>query len=173
MSQPVRIEVPAGSLVLLIGPSGSGKTTFAAEKFGGTRALSSDEMRAIVGDDPNDQSVTDAAFELLHTAVGLRLAGRRTTVVDATNVEGWARAGLLAVARRFDRPAIAIVLALPLEVCLARNSDRRDRRPPPVLVRQHRLMTDSFRTLGNEGFAAVHVLDSEEAAKRVSVKMER
>ena len=94
------IELPAGTMVVLIGPSGSGKSTFASRHFPKTKVLSSDEMRAMVADDPTDQSATEAAFELLHTALALRLAHRRTTVVDATNVERWARERLLAVARR-------------------------------------------------------------------------
>lgn len=168
-----RIDVPAGSLVVLIGPSGSGKTTFAAQHFPEIHVLSSDQMRAVVADDPNDQAATDAAFELLHTALRLRLAGRRTTVVDATNVERWAREGLLAVARRFTRPAIAIVLALPLELCLARNAARPDRRPAAAIRRQHRWMLDSLATLPREGFAAVHVLDAEEKVGDVSVRLTR
>ena len=131
------IAIPAGSMVLLVGSSGSGKTTFAARHFARTHVLSSDEMRAIVADDQNDQSATDAAFELLHAALALRLARRRTTVIDATNVERWARERPLAVARRSGRPAVAIVLGLPLEVCLERNELRRDSPtggggPPPA-----------------------------------------
>ena len=141
------IEVPAGSLVVLIGPSGSGKTTCAGRHFRRTQVLSSDQMRAIVADDPNDQTATDAAFELLHTALGLRLARGRLAVVDATNVEGWARARLLAIARRTGRPSVAIVLALPLETCLERNAGRADRRPPAAVRRQHRWMIGSLPTL--------------------------
>lgn len=169
MSDASTILLPPGSLVLLVGPSGSGKTTFAARHFPRTHVLSSDEMRAIVADDPADQSATDAAFELLHTALAMRLARRRTSVVDATNVERWARERLLAIARRSSRPAVAIVLALPLEVCLARNERRPDRRPPAAIRRQHRLMLASLDSLPAEGFADVRVLESEEAANGAAV----
>jgi len=165
------IRLPAGSLVLLVGPSGSGKSTFAARHFPRTHVLSSDEMRAIVADDPADQSATDAAFELLHTALALRLARRRTSVVDATNVERWARERLLAVARRSVRPAIAIAMALPVEVCLERNERRSDPRPPGAIRRQHRRLLASLASLPEEGFAAVHVLDSAEAVDAVDVEV--
>ncbi|HEX2194584.1 MAG TPA: AAA family ATPase [Candidatus Limnocylindria bacterium] len=161
--------MPAGSMVVLIGPSGSGKSTFAARHFPRTYVLSSDEMRAIVADDPADQTATDAAFELLHTALALRLAGRRTSVVDATNVERWARGRLLAVARRSGRPALAIVLALPLEVCMARNAARRDARPAAAIRRQHRWMMGSLAALTDEGFERVCVLDSEAAVEAAEV----
>ena len=156
----MNLPIPAGAMVVLIGPSGAGKSTFAARHFAATEILSSDAMRAMVADDPNDQSATEAAFELLQTALGLRLARRRLSVVDATNVERWARAGLLAIARRHRRPAIAIVFALPIDISLERNAGRAERRVPPGSIRrQHRFMTASLDTLAEEGFGTVYRLD--------------
>ena len=154
----MRLAVPADALVMLIGPSGSGKSTFAARHFVPTEVLSSDEMRAMVADDPADQQATDAAFELLHTALGLRLARRRLTVVDATNVEGWARQTPLAIARRQRRPAVAIVFSLPLEVCLARNLARAKPRPAAAIRRQHRFLAASIDELAADGFADIWLL---------------
>ena len=171
LSSGREINVPAGSMVVLVGPSGSGKSTFAARHFLPTQVLSSDHMRSVIADDPGDQAATDAAFELLHTALGLRLARRRTTVVDATNVERWARGRLLAIARRLGRPAIAIVLALPVDVCLTRNELRDDRRPPGSVRRQHRAMTGSMSALAAEGFAAVHVLRSPDEIEATTVAL--
>jgi len=105
----VIVRLPSDALLVLIGPSGAGKSTFAARHFSNTQVLSSDAFRGIVSDDPTDQTATDAAFELLHAALGLRLARGRLTVVDATNVEDWARERLLVEARRHRRPAGAIV----------------------------------------------------------------
>jgi protein phosphatase len=166
------IQVPADAMVVLVGPSGSGKSTFAARHFAATEVLSSDTMRAMVADDPNDQAATEAAFELLHTALGLRLARRRLTVVDATNVERWARAGLLAIARRHHRPAAAIAFALPVAICLDRNATRSDRRLPPAAIRrQHRLMTASLGTLDEEGFSPAYRLD--DAVRVEEARVER
>lgn len=169
LTVPLSIGIPSGALVVLVGISGSGKTTFARRHFPWTHVLSSDEMRAIVADDPGDLSATDAAFELLHTALGLRLARRRTTVVDATNVEAWARARLLAIAARMRRPAVAIVLDLPMEACLERNRTRPDPRPVDALRRQQRRLRSSIETLASEGFAAVHRLESAEAVEGASL----
>ncbi len=172
MSDGGEIELPHDCMVVLVGVSGSGKSTF-ARRFARTHVLSSDEMRAIVADDPADQSATEAAFELLHTALALRLARGRMTVVDATNVESWARERLLAVARRSGRPAVAIALDTPLEVCLERNAQRPDRRPPAAIRRQHRSMLRSLTSLRDEGFAAVHVLGSQAAADEVALTIRR
>ena len=155
------ISLPGDALVLLIGASGAGKSTFATRHFQPTEVLSSDQMRGMVADDPRDQAATEAAFELLHTALSLRLARRRLTVVDATNVEHWARQRPLAIARRFGRPAVAIVLAMPLAVCLARNLARDDPRPAATIRRQHRLMRDVIESLPGEGFASIWPLTSE------------
>jgi protein phosphatase len=158
-------------MVVLVGPSGSGKSTFAARRFAATEILSSDALRAIVADDANDQTATDAAFELLHTALAMRLARRKLTVVDATSVEEWARQRLLAVARQHGRPAAAIVFNLPLATCLERNAERSDRRlPPPAIRRQHERMRRSLDLLATEGFEPILVLDSIEAVEAASLK---
>ncbi|MEL6898421.1 MAG: AAA family ATPase, partial [Planctomycetota bacterium] len=81
------IEIPTPSLVVLIGASGSGKTTFAQRHFQPSQVLSSDACRAMVSDNPNDQSATRDAFDVLHYIASKRLAAYRTTVVDATNVQ--------------------------------------------------------------------------------------
>ena len=160
----MKLTLPSDAMVVLVGSSGAGKSTFATRHFAPTEILSSDAMRAAVADDAGDQTATDAAFELLHTALGLRLARKRLTVVDATNVEGWARARLLAAARRHGRPAAAIVLDLPVELCLERNRLRGDRQLPEAAIRhQHRRMRASLKTLAGEGFEPVWVLASVEA----------
>ncbi len=77
-------------------------------------------------------------------------------MVDATNVEAWARAGLLAIAGRHGRRSFAIVFDLPLDVCLERNAARSDRvLPARAIRRQHALMAASLPALGQEGFASV------------------
>lgn len=166
------LRLPADALVVLIGASGAGKSTFAARHFASTQVLSSDAMRAMVADDASDQTATDGAFELLHAALGMRLARRLLTVVDATNVERWARERLLAVARRYGRPAAAIVLDLPLATCLQRNATRADRRLPAAAIRrQHARMRATLDGLGGEGFDPVLVLTTAEAiaAGRVEI----
>jgi protein phosphatase len=166
----VIITLPPDALVLLVGPSGCGKSTFAARHFAPTEVLSSDAMRAMVADDPMDQAATDAAFELLHTALALRLSLRRLAVVDATNVEGWARETLLSIARRARRPAHAIVFDLPLELCLKRNLEREHPRPAAAIRRQHRWLRDSLHRLADEGLDGVWILATEEDVEAAQVR---
>jgi predicted kinase len=169
----MEIRLPATALVLLVGISGSGKTTFAARHFLPTQVLSSDGLRAVVADDPNDQAATEAAFELLHTIASLRLARGRLCVVDATNVERWARGRLLALARRNRRPAAAIVFDVPTEVALARNSVRADRRLPPAAIRrQARWLGGSTESLEEEGFEPVWMFRSVDEVERARVTLD-
>jgi len=167
----VILRLPSDALVVLIGPSGSGKSTFASQRFAATEILSSDQFRAMVADDAGDQSATEAAFELLHSALGMRLARRRLTVVDATSVEAWARERLLSVARRLGRPAAAVVFDLPLATCLKRNAVRTDRQLPPAAIRrQHALMRGSLDGLAGEGFDPMAVLSTTKAVDLLKVE---
>lgn len=155
------ITVPADALVLLIGAAGSGKSTLAARLFRADEVLSSDAYRALLAGDPADQTVTAEAFARLHADLEHRLEAGQRTVVDATSVQGWARRELLAVAARHHRPAVALVLALPVEVSLARNSARTGRRVPATIVQRHdRQLRRALGEIPNEGFEAVVVLES-------------
>lgn len=163
--------VPGNAMVLLVGISGSGKTAFAARHFAPTDVLSSDDLRALVAGDPVDQSATEDAFRVLNLVLEMRLARGLLTVVDATNVQDWARGILLRIARRAGRAAVAVVLDLPLEVCLERNALRDRRLPPAAVRRQHRWLRDSLASLSAEGFATVCVLSSPEEVE--GVRLER
>src|SRR5438874_8801722 len=115
------ITIPELSLVTLIGPSGSGKSTFARKHFKPTEVLSSDFFRGLISDDESNQAVTAEAFDALHYVLGKRLAGMRLTVVDATNLQPDARKPLLALARRYHCPPVAVVFNLPEQLCQDRN----------------------------------------------------
>lgn len=167
----VSLRVPADSLVVLVGVAASGKSTFARRHFAPTEILSSDALRGLIADDPSAQGATDDAFDLLHRILAMRLRRGRLTVVDATNVEDWARGELLAVARRHRRPAVAIVLDLPLDVALRRNLERPAPRPPAAAIRrQHGWLRTSIPSLPDEGFAAVHLLRSPADVEAVRVE---
>jgi polynucleotide kinase-phosphatase len=153
------LDIPELALVALVGVSGSGKSTFARRHFAPTQVLSSDAFRAMVADDENDQSASADAFEVLHHVAGRRLKAGRLTVVDATNLQPHARAGLVAVAREHDVLPVAIVLDVPEPLCWARTQGRDDRTfGRQVLTRMQRDLRRSLGQLAREGFRKVHVL---------------
>lgn len=156
------LELPDPALVLLVGVAGSGKSTLAARLFAPTQVLSTDAFRAMVADDPADQSAGRAAFELLHRVTALRLGRRRTTVVDATNTYADARADLLDLARAAGIPAVAVVLDVPPRVCAARRPEI----PVTVLRAQRARLREALRAMPGEGFAAIHVVADPEEVTR-------
>ena len=167
------IRVPEAALVLLIGASGSGKSTFAARHFATDTVVSSDRLRGALAGDEADQQATDAAFSRLHEWLDARLKAGTLAVVDATNVEWMRRAELISRARQHGRPAIAIVLDLPLDLCLARNAARQRTVGAAVIRRQHDELRRSLDRLDLEGFSAVHLLRSEAEIERAAVQIEK
>jgi protein phosphatase len=144
----------------LIGPSGAGKSTFADRHFKQTEIVSSDRCRAMVCDDESDQSVNGAAFGLLHHLVRVRLAARRLTAIDATNLETHARRRLLRMARDNELPAVAIVFDVSLEKCLERNLMRAGRVVDEDVIVSHAARFDwAVTRLGFEGYARIYILN--------------
>jgi protein phosphatase len=159
----VVLNIPSHALVLLVGASGCGKSTFARKHFKSTEIVSSDALRAAVSDDEADQTASADAFEVLRLITGKRLRRGKLTVIDATSVQRDSRRNLLAVAARHGNPAIAIVLHLPLETCLARLQARTDRLvAPEVVQKQTADLAASLHGLGTEGFEQVYVLENAE-----------
>ena len=166
----MNLVIPELCLVALIGPSGSGKSTFAARHFKPTEVVSSDACRAMVADDPNDQTATPDAFELLNFIASTRLRAGRLTVVDATSVQPQARKSLVELAREHDCLPVAIVLNMPESVCLARNRGRDDREfGDHVVRRQAQQLRRSMRGLRREGFHYIYVLDAPEDVEAASI----
>lgn len=168
MAPGPRIEVPDPSLVLLIGPSGSGKTTFARRHFRPTEILTSDVFRAMVADDESAPDAGGDAFLALRYVAAKRVRRRRLTVIDATNVRASSRKMFVDMAGRHDLPAIAVVFDLPAPIRVQRNARHRSL-PAEDFDRQVADLGASLPQLAHEGFAAIHLLDSEEAVGAASV----
>ena len=152
------ISIPSPSVVLLIGASGSGKSTFAKRHFGPCEVLSSDFCRALVSDNEADQTATDDAFALLFFILEKRLKRRRTTAIDATNVQTSSRALLLAEAGKWQVPVVAIVFALGEDICQLHNRERAHRQVPvDVIQRQVLMLAESIANLPAEGFHSIFV----------------
>lgn len=167
----MKITIPELSVVALVGASASGKSTFARKHFLPTEVLSSDAFRAMVGDDENDQSVTQEAFEALHFLLEKRLKLGRLTVVDATNLRKEARQGLLTRARQFHAVPVVIVFDLPEKVCHAHNEKRTDRQLPSHVIRSHcREMRKAVKELKREGFRYIYKFRSPEELEAVEIE---
>lgn len=166
----MELNVPELSLVVMVGASGSGKSTFARKHFKRTEIVSSDECRALVSNDENDQAATNDAFDLLKHLVGIRLRRGLLTVIDATNVQPESRRSLIELAKAHHCLPVAIVMDVPEKVCAERNEQRPDRTFGAHVLRQQRhQLKKSLRGLAREGFRKIHVLRSVEEMENVSV----
>ena len=91
--------------------------------------LSADDLRAELTGDERDLSQEPQVFVRIRRELLERMAGGRTTVVDATNLWPAKRGRHIRVARSLHRPVVAVLFGdVPLEELLARNAAR----PNPV-----------------------------------------
>jgi len=166
----MKLEIPDFSMVALVGITGSGKSTFAANHFLPTEVISSDRCRAWVSDDETDQGATADAFDLVYFMAAKRLARRRLTVIDATNIHPPDRKQLVRLARDHHALPVAIVFHTPAEICRLRNETRTDRpMGARVVKRQHDAFRRGLKSLKLEGFRYVFHLDQPETATAASV----
>ncbi|MBI3998273.1 MAG: AAA family ATPase [Armatimonadetes bacterium] len=164
----MRLRIPNPSLVVLCGPAASGKSTFAARHFPATAIVSSDRCRAMLADDERNLAVSREAFDLFHTIIDRRLHYRRLAVADSTALRREARRTLLEISRRHGLPVVLIVFDVPEDRCYLHDTRRERRVGRPVIERQVRLLQEALRSIPNEGFDEVHVLDDVQA-RRASV----
>jgi F420-dependent oxidoreductase-like protein len=150
------IRLPSNALVVLVGPPCSGKTTWAAASFPAHQVVSSDELRAVVGEGEHDQRASRDAFAVLDLVVERRLRRRLLTVVDSMALDAKRRKAYRAAAADAGVPCIAITFPIDAIECRTRNA-RRDR-PVPAAVLASTLRTFEVVStrLRDEGYAAVH-----------------
>lgn len=164
----MEINVPELSLVMLIGVSGSGKSTFGRKHFKATEVLSSDTCRGWVSDDENNQSASKDAFDVLHYIAAKRLKNGLLTVIDATNVQKESRKSFLELAKQYHCLPVAIVLDIPENVCAERNVVRPDRNMGAhVILQQKQQLKRSIRSLREEGFRQIYILQTVEEVDAV------
>ena len=110
-------------IVITVGLPGSGKSTYLRRR--GVNAISSDEIRQLITDDPADQTHHARVFAAVRYLIRQRLAaGRKVTYVDATNLMKWERKPYIQMARRYGCRIEALFFDVPLDVCIVRNSLR-------------------------------------------------
>jgi F420-dependent oxidoreductase-like protein len=150
------VRLPTPCLVVLVGPSGAGKSQWATAQFRPEQIVSSDALRALVGDGADDQRAGTDAFAVLDDVLARRLRRRLTTVVDTLGLDAARRAGYVDAARRHNMACVAIAFDVPAAECRARNRTRTRPVPERVLASQLRSWPAVRDALANEGFDAVH-----------------
>jgi F420-dependent oxidoreductase-like protein len=150
------VRLPSTCLVVLVGPSGAGKSTWAGAQFRASQVVSSDALRALVGEGDHDQRAGTDAFAVLDDVLERRLRRRLFTVVDSLGLEPARRRAWLALARRHGVPCQAVTFSTPAAVCRDRNRRRQPPLPAKVATSQRRAYDAALAALGEEGFDGVH-----------------
>lgn len=149
------IRLPDPCLVVLVGPSGSGKSAWAGEEFGPQQVVSSDRLRALVGEGEHDQRAGTDAFAVLDLVLERRMKRRLFTVVDTLGLDRDRRRAYVALARRRRVPVVAVAFDVPGAECRSRNARRPRPIPSKVLSAQLRSWPDVLAQLPDDGFDAV------------------
>ena len=114
-------------IVLLVGLPGSGKSTWAQSKVttAMSGALSSDAVRELLADDPNNQNIHPRVFRVMRDLLKHRLELKRpVTYIDATNLTPRERRPYIKLADLFDGEIEAVFFDVPAEECIRRNRGR-------------------------------------------------
>jgi alkanesulfonate monooxygenase SsuD/methylene tetrahydromethanopterin reductase-like flavin-dependent oxidoreductase (luciferase family)/predicted kinase len=152
-----RVEVPRPALVVLVGASAAGKSTWAAQRFASGEIVSSDALRGMVGEAPDDLAASADAFAVQQSIVEARLRRGLTAVVDSLGLERERRRAWAALAERHGLPAVAVVFETPAEVVRARNRTLARPVRADVLDSQLRRARSAPQELDEEGFAVIRV----------------
>jgi F420-dependent oxidoreductase-like protein len=150
------IVLPSPCVVVLVGPAGSGKSTWAQQWFAPHQVLSSDGLRALVGEGEHDMAASKDAFVLLDTVLQRRMARRLTTVIDTLGLDAGQRQRYRELAAAAGLPCVAVVFDAPPAEIRARNRSRDAAVPPAVLSGQLTGWPGVRDGLAGEGFSAVH-----------------
>jgi predicted kinase len=118
---------------LLVGLPGSGKSTWVSGKQG---VLSSDALRELLADDPNNQDIHARVFGVLRSLLKHRLELERpVTYIDATNLTPKERRPYIKLAKLCGCQIEAVFFDVPAEECLRRNRGRSRIVPDEVIAR--------------------------------------
>jgi F420-dependent oxidoreductase-like protein len=146
------LSLPSPCVVILAGPGASGKSTWATSHFPADCIVSSDRLRAVVGEGEDDIAASADAFAVLDDIVRRRAARRLTTVIDTLGLDPQRRMAWLARARQHGMACVAVAFDTPAAECRARNRARAKRIPADVLTSQLRAWPAAQKALATEGY---------------------
>ena len=143
-------------MVVLIGPVASGKSTWASQHFAPEQIVSSDALRAVVGESQHDLRASTDAFAVLDDIVARRLRRRLTTVIDTLGIDPDLRAKWRQLARTVGVPCVAVVFDTAPAECRRRNSARPVAVPADVVANQLRRWPATRDAVSAEPWDALH-----------------
>lgn len=156
-------ELPRPSVIMMAGVPGSGKS-YLADQFGELLHLpviSSDACREEISGDPNDQSVSRQAWELVYHKAEGAIHDGNSVIIDATHKSREQRQRDIKRYRSYGARTVAAVhVAVTLGTALARNAARERVVPVHVIEHMHDALSQ-FPPTERDGFDFVVRLSNE------------
>lgn len=151
------------SAIIMVGIPGSGKSTealalqkaYILEGFGETRIVSSDDIRAEILNDVNDQIQNDLVFKEVHKRIKQAVKDGVNVIIDATNIKIKSRTSILNCIKDKSYTKIAYVIPTAKEICIKRNNSRDRVVPEWVIEKQIKQFEIPFY---NEGFDEIYIM---------------
>ncbi|MDM5234548.1 polynucleotide kinase-phosphatase [Lysinibacillus pakistanensis] len=181
----MNITIPSIGIVLLIGPSNSGKSTLLQHWvntgiLSPSEIISSDTYRTLVSDSNyiNFQghsqeeaellyeqyfAISTQAFAVMERVLEARCTLNKCTFVDATHLKSEERQQYILLGKKLHVPVCAIVLDIPLEELLQRDTMRKDPRGIKRIKQQARLLKSEKRLIKKESFLKTYFVKEIEA----------
>lgn len=123
---------------MMVGLPGSGKTTFAHNIEKGAVVISSDSIRKELWGSEKKQGDNKIIFEELEKRAMENLAADKSVVYDATNIKAKKRKDFLYRLRKIPNVnTVCMLMSVPYEQCLERNSERGRVVPEEVIKRMY------------------------------------
>lgn len=116
-----------GKLIMMVGLPASGKSTYAKElasKLEGHKVFSSDDYRAKLLGDINDQSQNELIFDTLYNDMIAYILNGGTAIFDATNVTRKSRRKCFERLRKVDCIKEACIIPTFFNMCIDRDKNR-------------------------------------------------
>lgn len=135
-------KIASPYFIMMVGLSGSGKSTVSQKiyeklsKETDVVILSSDNIRAELLNDINDQSNNNLVFSTLHKRVISNLKNNVSVIYDATNLNLKDRKGIMEQLKDINCTKIAYVMCTSFEMCKYRNANRERVVPEAVIDKQ-------------------------------------
>lgn len=138
-----------------VGIPGCGKSTYFKNNFGDEVIyISSDKLREELLGDVNDQSKNSLIFNEMYERTITALKENKDVYYDATNLNRKRRINLLKQLPECEK--IAIVFAIPFDICCARNNARERVVPQNVMERMYKSFEPPYYVEGFDKIEVVH-----------------
>jgi len=144
---------------VMVGAPGSGKSTYASKNLPDAVVISSDNTREkLYGSAEIQGNWSEIEAEMVRLIGNSDKAGK-DVVVDATHYRKQYRDNARSILMENGYGKItAVVVDKSLETCLKQNTSRDRKVPTDVIIKMHKSLQDSLKSIYNEGFYRIEFI---------------